>query len=230
MNTLNVRNANQALPLALAVLVQHGKKRESRVGDVLSLDVPVSTLYTNPWEMCVFHAERNLNPFATLFEGIWMLAGHNAVQFPAKFLPKMKEFSDDGTRLHGAYGYRWRHHFGKDQIDEVITNLKANPNCRRQMIQMWDPAADLSNHESKDLPCNTSVNVQVIEGRLCIVVFLPVKRRYMGCVWNRLCSLCYAPAVHRGVPRHPVRTLHSDFLQLARIRPHPRIHARCRRA
>lgn len=54
-----------------------------------------------------------------------------------------KKPSDSRMRVtdetfHGAYGYRWRHQFGWDQIESVINELSDNPNSRRCVIQMWD--------------------------------------------------------------------------------------------
>ena len=77
-------------------------------------------------------------------------------EYVVKYNKRMKEYSDDGVVLHGAYGHRWREHFGGDQIEVVIQRLQADPNDRRCVVQMWDPLVDL-NRAGVDVPCNTVI-------------------------------------------------------------------------
>lgn len=160
MHVINVRNVHEALPVAIDYILRHGLERESRAGDVLVAPHPVATVYQNPTEVCCFWPERDVNPFATLFEGLWMLAGRNDVEYVARFIARMREFSDDGETLHGAYGERWRRRFGLDQLKVVADALRENPDCRRQMVQIWDASTDLG-RPGRDFPCNTMIHFQV---------------------------------------------------------------------
>lgn len=156
MHVLNPRNVQMALPMGLDFLRREGVARESRNGPVLVADAPVTTVYDKPLERVIFWPERDANPFFHLMESLWMLAGRNDVAFCTKFVKTMLNFSDDGKTFHGAYGYRWRQHFGFDQLGHVIEALKANPDDRRQVVQMWDAKVDLG-RTGKDLPCNTQI-------------------------------------------------------------------------
>lgn len=160
MLTIVARNVHEAFPRALEALLQLGRHRDSRNGPVLKFPVPVCTQYLRPTERVIFHPVRDANPFFHLFESLWMLDGRRDVGFVAQFASRMNDYSDDGETLHGAYGYRWRHYFDKDQLEHVIAALKANPDDRRQVIQMWDARADLSSR-GKDVPCNTQAYVQI---------------------------------------------------------------------
>lgn len=171
MHVINARNVHEALPLAIHYIVRHGHKRDSRAGEVLVAPHPVTTLYQAPFEMCCLWPERDVNPFGTLFEGLWMLAGRQDVAFPARFIPRMREFSDDGVTMHGAYGHRWRKKFGIDQIETIAAALRADSTCRRQVLQIWDSHVDLG-REGRDFPCNTLVHFQVsVFGALDMTVF-----------------------------------------------------------
>lgn len=132
----------------------------SRNGDVLRLNEPLTVTYNRPWQRVLFNAERNCNPFFHLAEAMWMLAGCNDVKYLAQFVPRMKEFSDNGITFHGAYGFRWRYIFNLgDQLDSIIEMLRYNPDTRRAVLQMWDATRDLG-IDSKDLPCNTHIYFQ----------------------------------------------------------------------
>jgi thymidylate synthase len=146
---------------ALNELVHEGVQRQSRNGPVLMFPEPVTTVYTCPEERVIFWPERDANPFFHLYEALWMLAGKNDVASLTRYVPRMKDFSDDGVTFHGAYGHRWINHFNIDQLDLIIGNLKHNKDDRRQVLAMWDASADLhclwddEHCNLKDLPCNT---------------------------------------------------------------------------
>lgn len=170
MIVIDVRNVHQALPEGCRLLTNHGQERPSRNGRVLVAPCPVTTLYRCPQERVLFWPERDANPFFHLLESLWMLGGRDDVAWLAAILPRMAEFSDDGARFNAAYGHRWRRHFGRDQLKEVAAALQASPDCRRQVIGIWDPRHDLG-LKSKDLPCNTQVMVQLsADGHLDVMV------------------------------------------------------------
>lgn len=170
MIVIKARNVQQALPTALDALRGSSVRRESRNGPVIMFPEPVTTVYARPAERVLFWASRDANPFFHLMESLWMLGGRNDVEYVARYVERMRTFSDDGVTLHGAYGYRWRVHFEYDQLVTIINALKANPDCRRQVLSMWDARADLG-RQGKDLPCNLQAIFQVAsDGRLDMMV------------------------------------------------------------
>lgn len=160
------RNATAGLVAVLNALRTDGTPRNSRNGPVLVLDGPTIVTYERPRERVIHWPERDANPFFHFFESLWILAGRRDLKFVERFVATMRNYSDDGKFFHGAYGHRWRHHFGKDQLQIVAERLRANHEDRRCVLGMWDPRSDL-NADSKDLPCNTHCFVQVnAEGAL----------------------------------------------------------------
>lgn len=170
MFTLAARNVHHALPAGLALMKAEGVLEHTRNGDAYVLPVPLTTVYLSPNERVMRWKRRNANPFFHLFEALWMLEGRQDVEFVEQFNGNMRSFSDDGMTFNGAYGHRWRKHFGVDQINQVICALKTNADCRRQVIQMWDVRRDLG-LQSKDLPCNTHAYPRVnAEGAVDLMV------------------------------------------------------------
>lgn len=138
-------------------------KEDTRNGKAWVFDAPVIVTHGAPWRRVLFDPVRDANPFFHFMESVWMLAGAENVDFPAYFASNIRNYSDDGETLHGAYGHRWRRHFGFDQINEVIELLKYDFSTRRAVLSMWDPMADLVHDalSAKDLPCNTHVYFRV---------------------------------------------------------------------
>ena len=170
MKVIKARNVQQALPEALYQLSFEGVRRDSRNGPVFMFPEPVTTVYLRPAERVLFWAERDANPFFHLMESLWMLGGRNDVEYVARFVERMRSYSDDGVTFHGAYGFRWRQHFFEDQLPRIVAALKANRDDRRQVLSMWDADADLG-RQGKDLPCNLQAIFQIAcDGRLDMTV------------------------------------------------------------
>jgi hypothetical protein len=97
-------------------------------------------------------------------EAVWMLNGRRDLRFPKFFNKRMAEYSDDTNILHGAYGWRWRHNFGYDQLADVITELRENSESRRVVLSMWDPIMDQMKTR-KDVPCNTHAYFSIVKAQ-----------------------------------------------------------------
>jgi len=171
MHVIHALNVEYALFKGLRLLQAHGVKRDSRNGPVLVMEEPVTTVYNDPTQRVVFDPIRDANPFFHLVEALWMLGGRADVAIPAYFVKRMKDFSDDGGTFNAAYGYRWRKHFGRDQLLLIVRRLFGQPNDRRCILQIWDQAADLD-VKSKDVACNTVAHFQRnVSGELDMTVF-----------------------------------------------------------
>lgn len=166
---ITVRNVNQAFSeMFWRFKVENLKPEPTRNGPALVYPVPVTTIYTNPRERVLFHQGRDANPIFHLLESIWMLAGRRDAAFLQQFNSKIGQYSDDGENFNAAYGYRWRYHFGHDQLLEVIRVLEKDPNSRQAVVQMWD-VEDLTK-PTKDKACNMQVIFDTRKGVLNMTV------------------------------------------------------------
>lgn len=171
MRTIFARNVNDAWLNAINLINEIGETEVSRNGMVQVAPFPVVTIYDNPIERVLFDPVRDANPIFHLHEALWMLAGQEDAtwldQFVGDFSARYAE--SDGV-LHGAYGYRWREHFAKDQLDAVVRILSADPSSRQAVIQMWDCEVDLEIPNLKDRPCNTQIYLRIHGGLLDLCV------------------------------------------------------------
>ena len=171
MKVIYARNVNDAYAIGMNYLEEIGVAQNSRAGQVIVAPEPVTTTYTDPRERVLFNKDRKANPFFHLMESFWMLAGCNDVAWITQFNKSFAQFSDDGETFHGAYGHRWRRHFGIDQLNDAITMLRNDPWTRRCYMAMWDAPADFDK-QGKDFPCNVGIHFQVRPtGRLDMTVF-----------------------------------------------------------
>lgn len=101
-------------------------------------------------------------------EQLWFIMGSRK---PADFLRTYTKIWDDFTNpgdvVTVAYGYRWRKHFGRDQLEKLITLLEKDPSSRHGVILAWDPASDgLGGIMKKNIPCPYTFTVNIIGGQL----------------------------------------------------------------
>ncbi|HEY7975872.1 MAG TPA: thymidylate synthase [Ktedonobacterales bacterium] len=117
-------------------------------------------------------------------EQVWFLTGSRR---PEESLRQFTKIWDDFTNLNGvipsAYGYRWRHHFNRDQIGELVALLERDPSSRQGVVIAWDPASDGldARRVRKNVPCPYSFTVNIIGGALHLHNMVRSNDMLLGC-------------------------------------------------
>lgn len=101
-------------------------------------------------------------------EQVWFISG---ARKPADFLRDYTKIWDDFTNpgdvVTVAYGYRWRKHFGRDQLGKLVELLKKEPSSRHGVVVTWDPSSDgLGGVSRGNVPCPYTFTVGIIGGKL----------------------------------------------------------------
>ncbi len=101
-------------------------------------------------------------------EQIWFISG---ARKPADFLREFTKiwdaFTNPADTVTVAYGYRWRKHFGRDQLGNLVKHLQKDNTSRHGVVVTWDPSSDgLGGTLRKNVPCPYSFTVNIIGGRL----------------------------------------------------------------
>ncbi len=101
-------------------------------------------------------------------EQAWFIMGSRKPEdFLRSYTKIWDAFTNPGDVVTVAYGYRWRKHFGRDQLKLLIDLLKKEPGSRHGVVLAWDPSQDgLSLQKKKNVPCPYSFTVNIIGGRL----------------------------------------------------------------
>ncbi len=162
----------------------------TRGGMVKTIQRPVIATVDKPMERVLFSPTRMANPYFHIMEAVWMLGGQNDANWLEQFNSNIMDFAEGNGRINGAYGYRWRNYFGRDQIAGVIKELERDPDSRQAVIVMYDPKRDYHDHW-KDRPCNTHIYFRRVECRLDMTVC----NRSNDVVWG----MCGANIVHMTI-------------------------------
>lgn len=182
MQVFQGENASEVWLRALSHVV-HAEllPSESRAGSVRDVGPAVFSIDSG----CRFPllAARGLNPFFAVVEAAWVLAGRRDLASLRRVIAGYERFSDDGESLSGAYGYRLRHYFGPDQVEDAVTHLQEMPGSRRAVLTLYAPE-DLRG-TSLDVPCNTTVFLKVRKPKvLDITVINRSNDCFMGVPYN----------------------------------------------
>ena len=167
------RNVCEALPKTIAHLLTYGVEENSRAGPVIVAPHPIMTITKHPRERVLFNYKRDANPFFHLAEAIWMLAGRYDAKFLDMFVKTFSaQYAEADGALHDAYGFRWRHGVGFDQLDHVVDKLVLNQFDRQCVIQMWDASGAFEDlrGEWKGRPCNTHAYLRINNHKLDLTV------------------------------------------------------------
>ena len=124
-----------------------------------------SIVLDNPRARNLYLEGRKNNLFATWAELIWVLGGDSKLDpVMSTFLPRCKDFSDDGLRWRGAYNTRIQKY---DLLNHVIEMFKQDGlNTRRACFSIWNPVLDSYEAIKNQHPFSTS-NLEVTKDMPC---------------------------------------------------------------
>lgn len=104
-------------------------------------------------------------------EQIWFISGARKPEiFLRNYTRIWDDFTNPGDVVTVAYGYRWRRHFGRDQLGLLVELLAKDPSSRHGVVVTWDPSSDgLGGVSKSNIPCPYTFTVNIIGGRLNMV-------------------------------------------------------------
>lgn len=124
----------------------------------------------NPRERWISSRSPAINLAFALAEVVWIIRGRNDSVFLNYFNSRLPEFAGSGATYHGAYGHRLKHVAGFDQLDAAFKALKAVPDSRQVVLQIWNGETDFPRNDGKpvapDIPCNVIAMLKVRDGAL----------------------------------------------------------------
>lgn len=152
---------------ALGRIYREGETVASERTGFSTRALPGVTYELNPADGFPMLTLRKLFPKFFCAETVWFIAGHKHAGFLQQFTKGWDSFLEEDGTVETAYGYRWRHHFGRDQLIDLVEHLREEPSSRQGVIMMWDAASDgLRAPKKKNVPCPFCFTVNIIGGKL----------------------------------------------------------------
>lgn len=122
-----------------------------------------------------------------IYELLWFLKGEtNIAYLKENGVSIWDEWADSTGELGPVYGKQWRRWEGKDgkvvdQITDLITQIKKNPDSRRLIVSAWN-VAELP--EMALMPCHSFFQFYVANGKLSCQLYQRSADVFLGVPFN----------------------------------------------
>ena len=93
-------------------------------------------------------------------------------------------FAEKYGDLGPVYGKQWRDFEGIDQLNQVVEDLKDNPNSRRHIVSAWNPREIPIMIKSGLPPCHTLFQFYVSDGKLSCQLYQRSADVFLGVPYN----------------------------------------------
>ncbi len=130
---------------------------------------------------------KKLHLKSIIYELLWFLKGEtNIAYLKENGVSIWDEWANEQGELGPVYGKQWRSWEGKDgkvvdQITDVITQIKTNPDSRRLIVSAWN-VADLS--QMALMPCHALFQFYVANGKLSCQLYQRSADVFLGVPFN----------------------------------------------
>lgn len=168
--------------------------------------LPQRTLVFNLINHVPVVGARKMFPHVAAAELAWTISGTQNTEFIKKYSKMWSKFEDEPGKVIPAYGYRWRYHFGRDQLQSAIDALKKDRSNRQIWVTAWDAAQDgLDNiGHYKNVPCPLGFMLNTIGSKLNMTVIIRSSDTIVGLPYDTmmytllLCALAKSIGVPAG--------------------------------
>jgi thymidylate synthase len=132
----------------LRLVLEHGERRTDRTGvgtiSVFGAQARYDLSPSGPGFPVL--TTKKLHLKSIIYELLWFLRGDTNIRYLNEHgVSIWDEWADEHGDLGRVYGAQWRDWHGEngvrvDQIENVIAQIKSNPNSRRLIVSAWNPA------------------------------------------------------------------------------------------
>jgi thymidylate synthase len=129
----------------LRLVLENGQPRTDRTG-VGTISIFGAQARFDLRERFPLLTTKKLHLKSIIYELLWFLRGESNVRYLNEHgVTIWDEWADENGELGRVYGAQWRDWRGEngvrvDQIENVIAQIKSNPDSRRLIVNAWNPA------------------------------------------------------------------------------------------
>ncbi|PYJ58960.1 MAG: thymidylate synthase [Verrucomicrobia bacterium] len=173
----------------LRLVLEHGRPRDDRTGTGTLSVFGAQTRFDlrNEGPGFPLLTTKKLHIKSIIYELLWFLRGDTNVRYLNEHgVTIWDEWADESGDLGRVYGAQWRDWRGSngarvDQIDNLIAQIKSNPQSRRLIVSAWNPAEI----EKMALPpCHVLFQFYVQDGELSCQLYQRSADLFLGVPFN----------------------------------------------
>ena len=140
---------------------------------------------------------KKLHLKSIIYELLWFLKGDTNIKYLQENGVKIWDaWADKDGNLGPVYGHQWRNWNSEeiDQINDLITELKTNPNSRRMIVSAWNPSVlpdttqtfdeNVANNKAALPPCHAFFQFYVSNGKLSCQLYQRSADIFLGVPFN----------------------------------------------
>jgi thymidylate synthase len=140
---------------------------------------------------------KKLHLKSIIHELLWFIKGETNIKYLKDHNVKIWDsWADEDGNLGPVYGHQWRNwnSDGVDQINELISQIKNNPNSRRMIVSAWNPSVlpDTSKSFSENVangkaalpPCHAFFQFYVSDNKLSCQLYQRSADTFLGVPFN----------------------------------------------
>ena len=140
---------------------------------------------------------KKLHLKSIIHELLWFIKGETNINYLKENNVKIwDEWADNNGDLGPIYGHQWRNwnSEGIDQINDLIDQIKNNPNSRRMIVSAWNPSVlpNTSKSFSENVkdgkaalpPCHAFFQFYVSDGKLSCQLYQRSADTFLGVPFN----------------------------------------------
>ena len=167
-------------------ILTEGVKKEDRTGTG-TMTVFGNQMRFNLEEGFPLLTTKKLHLKSIIYELLWFLRGDTNIKYLKDHgVSIWDEWADENGELGPVYGHQWRSWPDEnggtiDQIQNVVNQIKNNPDSRRMIVSAWNVAEV----ERMALPpCHTMFQFYVANGRLSLQLYQRSADTFLGVPFN----------------------------------------------
>jgi len=181
---------------------------------------------------------KKLHLKSIIYELLWFLKGDTNIKYLQENGVKIWDaWADENGNLGPVYGHQWRNWNSeeRDQISEIIEELKTNPNSRRMLVSAWNPSVlpdtsktfseNVANNKAALPPCHAFFQFYVSDSKLSCQLYQRSADIFLGVPFNiasyalltmmvaQVCNLGVGEFIHTFGDAH-IYNNHFEQIQL----------------
>src|SRR2546428_944240 len=173
----------------LRLVLDHGRTRDDRTGtgtlSVFGAQARFDLRQDGPGFPLL--TTKKLHIKSIIYELLWFLRGDTNTRYLNEHgVTIWNEWADENGELGRVYGAQWRDWRGADgvrvdQIDNLMAQIKSNPQSRRLIVSAWDPAEI---DQMALPPCHVLFQFYVPDGELSCQLYQRSADLFLGVPFN----------------------------------------------